>query len=322
MVKSLHWTNDLAVYNPWIHLHTILFLVRHQHFCSHNLAMFEGPDRGHSWNPEHSFKMGITKPGPVLAFIEVHSWEKFLTDMCFQKGTLPDWTLWTALSSMQKLSNLVCFSLCLSVFSSLLHCNSISSICNTLGILSTSEKGSANSWKESRWGWKSANHWSNSSSYVGCQLSEAYSSPLNAVQSATRDMQWNDCFLQKAEFSTISALWRKLSHFHLLLWLLKLRMFSSCVMSTKNARSMTHLRSSNSGTSILPSSINLFTSALNSKKNLFRTFPWLSQPPSPYVDLICCWTTAGSAFSSSNFLCTSATNPFYLCPSYVGHYQW
>ncbi len=69
----------------------------------------------------------------------------------------------------------------------LLHCKSISSICNKFGTLSTSaEKGSANSWKVSRCALKSAKRWSNSWSRFS--TAEAYSSPLNAMPSSTRDL--------------------------------------------------------------------------------------------------------------------------------------
>lgn len=112
--------------------------------------------------------------------------------MCFQKGTLPP--LNTLDSSGKPEGNSLQNCPVLSVFpwaswnlvfSSMLHCKSISSICNKSGTLSTpAKKGSENSWKVSWCALKSAKHWSNSCSRFS--IAEVCSSPL--MSSCTRDL--------------------------------------------------------------------------------------------------------------------------------------
>lgn len=153
--------------------------------------------------------MSICQACPVLAFIKVHSREHFFhAYTCFQKGTLHDWNLCTALGMMETalwetpvLSASSCASLNL-VFSSLLHCKA--SVCNMLESLSTSWEESANSRKVSLCGLKSGNCSINSC----CRFSiaETYSSPLNAVASSAKDL--HAAVLQTVEFSTVSVLWK------------------------------------------------------------------------------------------------------------------
>ncbi len=145
--------------DPWIHLQTKLHLARHLAALLLTQLSHIFPDGGHIWNPEYNFKMSITKPGPELAFIEVHSWEMFLTQVCAWLNTLDSSGKHggNSLTNCAVLSAFPCASLNL-VFCSLLHCKSISSIWNKFGTLSTSaEKGSANSCKVSQCALKSAN---------------------------------------------------------------------------------------------------------------------------------------------------------------------
>ena len=120
---------------------------------------------------------------------------------------------------------------------------------------------------------------------ISFSMTSTHFSLLNAIPSSTTHLhagQWwsffsdrwafyNICFMENALTFSKAAVtsWSGSCNF-------RLSAFSSCVMSTRKARSVSQLGSPSSGRSILPCSLKVFTSLLSSI-NLFRTFPQLSQ---------------------------------------------